>query len=500
MELPYSGSVQTGTRPNSTFRLLMLGAILVVLLNTWLAARALGTLFSAQHWLAHTLEVLTKTEDVFLDMSTANSSARAFLLTDSPEYETRYHTAAQAAYAGTDRVAQLTADNRSQQARIPLLRHRISVKLGALDAAMNMRRGHPENALSPGVLRPALSDSPDGGISVRYAITQVENEERRLLVDRYAEAHAARRNVVATFTGATLLDLVLLVIAFQQLIRAREDQRQLTDRAVEINTLNAQLSGLNAELEERVALRTRELEVSNKELQAFSYSVSHDLRAPLRTIDGFSLALVEDFSDRLNDEGRDYIARVRGGVQRMGTLIDALLQLSRVTRSEVGSERVDLSQLSTMVYNELLVNEPERDVAFTAEPGLIATADPRLMRVAFENLIGNALKFTSKTPAAQITFGATAMNGETVYFLRDNGAGFDMQYVDRLFTAFQRLHGDRDFKGSGIGLATVSRIIRRHSGGIWAEGKIGGGAAFFFTLDTVLAGSGEKTTESGRDE
>ena len=461
----------------------MLGAIVLVLLNTWMAVHALGTMFSAQRWLAHTLETLTETEGAFLDMSAGNGAARAYLLTGAPEFDQRYHQAAVSVYGDVGRLQQLTIDNRSQQTRIAVLRRRISVKLGALDAAMSIRRGHKESALlSSTVLRPALADSPDGGISVNYAIAQIENEEHRLLRDRTAQASAAKRHVFATFAGATLLDLVLLVVAFQQLIQSRRDQEQLTERATQIVVLNADLQGLNADLEARVEQRTRELEVSNQELQAFSYSVSHDLRAPLRTIDGFSLALEEDFADRLDADGRDYIHRVRGGVQRMGTLIDALLQLSRVTRSELQRETVDLSQLATLIFDELRTGDEARQVGFTVQPGVTAEADARLLRVAFENLLGNALKFTSKTAQPQIEFGETSKDGQTVYFVRDNGAGFDMQYVDRLFTAFQRLHGDRDFKGSGIGLATVSRIVRRHHGGIWAEGESGKGAVFFFTL------------------
>ena len=349
-----------------------------------------------------------------------------------------------------------------------------------------MKQGHSGSAfMSPAVLRPALADSPDGGVSVRYSITQIEAEERRLLAQRTAAAESATRNVIGTFAAAVALDLGLRVIAVQQWIRAREDREQRATRAETIVTLNSELQILNTELEARVAQRTRELEISNQELQAFSYSVSHDLRAPLRTIDGFSLALLEDYADRLDADGRDFIARVRGGVQRMGTLIDALLQLSRVTRSELQREEVDLTQLATLIFEELHALEGERTVTFCAQPGMVASADPRLLRVAFENLFGNALKFTSKTPQANIEFGQRVKDGETVYFIRDNGAGFDMQYVDRLFTAFQRLHGDREFKGSGIGLATVSRIILRHHGRIWAEGSPGQGATFFFTLDAA---------------
>ena len=421
-------------------------------------------------------------------MSTANSSARAYLLTSWPDFDQRYHQASDRVYADLDKVQQLTVDNVSQQQRMVVLRRRIVIRLGALDAVMAAKRGRPAGTPVPAaVLRPALDDSPDGGPSVRYCITQVENEEHRLLQARTAEAEASRRNVIFSLTTAILLDLFLIVVAFQQLIRTREDQEQLAARSEQIVQLNAELHGLNAELEARVEERTRELEVSNQELQAFSYSVSHDLRAPLRTIDGFSLALEEDYAEVLAEDGRDYLRRIRNGVQRMGTLIDALLQLSRVTRSELQREPVDLSQLSTLIFDELRVNDPGRVVQWMAEPGIVAEADPRLMRVAFENLLGNALKFTSKTTDASIVFGETLNDGKPVYFIRDNGAGFDMHYVDRLFTAFQRLHGDRDFKGSGIGLATVSRIIRRHHGAIWAEGEVDHGATFYFTLNSPAA-------------
>lgn len=465
------------------YRLIMVGPILVVLLNTWWAFHALDRLFDAQHWLAHTLEVLTATEETQLTMSSANNAARAYLLTGAASYADRYHQTTRQVFADVSNIASLTTDNKDQEARIALLRQRISVRLGAIDAAMGMRRAHSEGALPAAVLNPALQDSPDSGPSVRYCLIQIENEEKRLLGQRTQQAQSGRRSVVVSLSAATVLDLFLLVLAFQQLINAHRDREQLAERSRVITDLNAELSTLNADLERRVDQRTRELEVSNQELQAFSYSVSHDLRAPLRTIDGFSLALAEDFADVLNEEGRDYIQRVRGGVQRMGMLIDALLQLSRVTRTELQRESTDLSQLATLIFGELLANEPGRDVHFRSDPEILAEADPRLMRVAFENLLGNALKFTSRTPGAQIEFGKRGENGETVYFIRDNGAGFDMQYVDRLFTAFQRLHGDREFKGSGIGLATVSRIIRRHHGRIWAEGAIGHGATFSFTLD-----------------
>lgn len=466
----------------SWYRLALIGAIVIVLLNTWLAARALNTLLAAQYWQAHTLEVISQTEALVAQVRTAESAARGYILTGLDGFAKQYEADTNQIHASTTHLQQLTGDNTSQQVRIAQLNTRIGAKLAALDAGLAVRRAQPQGTLDPALLGPVIHDTPDRMDSVQLTIRDIEAEEQGLLAKRTVDATSARRWVWGSFTLAFVLDFLLLVAAFELLVRTSRAREEIASNAEEITALNQQLTATNEELESRVEQRTRELEVSNRELEAFSYSVSHDLRAPLRTIDGFSLALQEDFGEKLDEQGKDYISRVRNGVQRMGTLIDSLLQLSRVTRSETQRERVDLSQLATLVFQEIRTGDPERQVTWIAQPGVMAEADPRLMRIAFENLIGNAWKFTARTPDATITFGSGSQDGETVYFLRDNGAGFDMQYVDRLFTAFQRLHGEREFKGSGIGLATVSRIIRRHHGFIWAEGEPGKGATFFFTL------------------
>src|SRR5437016_1500184 len=233
---------------------------------------------------------------------------------------------------------------------------------------------------------------------------------------------------------------------------------------------------------QEVQLANRQLRQANQELESFSYSVSHDLRAPLRAIDGFSQALLEDYGQNLDAMGLDYLRRARSASQRMGVLIDDLLNLSRVTRAEMRREPVDMSRLANVIAVELRTAHPERQVDFLASPGLHAEGDSRLVRVVLENLIGNSWKFTSRRERVQIEFGALQANGKKAFFVRDNGAGFDQNHADRLFGAFQRLHGMNEFPGTGIGLATVQRIIHRHGGRVWAEGAVEKGATIYFTL------------------
>ena len=243
-----------------------------------------------------------------------------------------------------------------------------------------------------------------------------------------------------------------------------------------------EIKRLNTELEMRVRARTAQLEAANKELEAFSYSVSHDLSAPLRLIDGFSRDLTENYQDNLDDRGKKDVKWIRESVGKMAQLIEDLLRLSRVGRAELCFEDIDLSVIVGSIVNDLQKTEPLREVTFAIQPDVIALADARLIRIALENLIGNAWKFSSKTANAYIEFGLSDEGGERVYSVKDNGAGFDMTYSDRLFAPFERLHTEAEFPGMGIGLAIVRRIINRHSGRVWAEGSVGKGANIYFTL------------------
>jgi len=243
-----------------------------------------------------------------------------------------------------------------------------------------------------------------------------------------------------------------------------------------------QIRQFNMKLEQRVLDRTLQLETTNKELEAFSYSVSHDLRAPLRGIDGWSQALLEDYHDQLDAQGQQYIERVRSETQRMGHLIDDMLRLSRLVRAEMIKEQVELSAIARDVVERLKQDEPHRQVDFSIQAGLTAQGDPHLLESVLANLLGNAFKFTGKRADARIEFGQTELKEQHVFFVRDNGAGFNMMYAQKLFGAFQRMHKDSEFPGTGIGLATVQRIIHRHGGRVWAEAEIERGATFYFTL------------------
>ena len=278
-------------------------------------------------------------------------------------------------------------------------------------------------------------------------------------------------------------ELGALTDAFNQMLGRIEDQKN-------------ELQRYAAELEQRVEERTHELQerneslrrnaaellAANTELDAFAYSVSHDLRAPLRSIDGFSQILLEDYAGKLDEAGQESLHRVRAASQRMGTLIDDLLKLARVTRAEIRTEDVDLSGIAHDIVADLQRTTPERQVEFAIASGLRARGDARLLRVALDNLLRNSWKYTAKQPQPRVQFASVEANGGRAFMVRDNGAGFDMKYADKLFGVFQRLHSAADFEGTGIGLATVRRIITRHGGRIWAEGAVDQGATFYFTL------------------
>jgi len=278
-------------------------------------------------------------------------------------------------------------------------------------------------------------------------------------------------------------ELGTLTDAFNQMLgRIAEQKGELQRYAADLERRVEERTHELQERNESLRRNAAELLAANTELDAFAYSVSHDLRAPLRSIDGFSQILLEDYMEKLDEAGRESLQRVRAASQRMGTLIDDLLKLARVTRAEIRTEDVDLSGMAREIVADLQRTTPERQVDCEIAPGLKARGDTRLLRVALDNLLRNSWKYTLKQPAPRVEFRSTDANGGRTFMVRDNGAGFDMKYADKLFGVFQRLHSAADFEGTGIGLATVRRIINRHGGRIWAEGAVDQGATFYFTL------------------
>jgi signal transduction histidine kinase len=467
------------------FPALLLIAAIIVFLNAWWAFRSVRILATNASLVAHSWQVVHQVERVLGSAVNAETGERGYLISGMDSYLEPYTIARRELPMELARLNALTSDNPSQQARLQDLRSALERRMLVLQRAIDMRK-----AGGPDLSSPLLLSGP-GKVEmehVRAVCDAMEAEEDRLLAIRTASASASVWLAQTAVVVVSALDFLLILIAFSQLIRERRlrvtaeiagEQLLLAQRETEARS--AEVRSLNERLEDRVRLRTAELERINRELEAFSYSVSHDLRAPLRTIDGFSLALQEDYAATVGDTGRDYIERVRGGVQRMGQLIDALLQLSRITRAETVREDFSMSGLAESVASDLKEQNRGRELSFDIEPGLSTYADPRLTRIALENLMGNAVKFTSKVPHAKIRFGWDAE--QNAWYLADNGAGFDMAYANKLFGAFNRLHGDKDFKGSGIGLATVARVVHGHHGRIWANSAVNQGATFWFTLE-----------------
>jgi len=412
----------------------------------------------------------------------AETATRGYVIVGAAEYLEPYNNARRQLPSELDRLQALTADNTSQQLHTKRMRDLLNERLALLQRVIKLRQSDSVSQILK------LSGTSQAAMNrLRATADDTEREEQRLLGYRIALARGSSQRARYSSALASAFNVVLLLFGLRQLLRertlritAQETQQRLAISQAEIQARAEEIRLLNEHLEERVQERTSELERINNELEAFSYSVSHDLRAPLRTIDGFSLALQEDYVNVVDATGRDYIRRVRSSVQRMGQLIDALLLLSRITRAEIIREPFDLSAVARAVAAEIQEQNPGRAIEFQIEDGMRVVADPRLTRVALENLLGNAAKFSSKVSNPVISFSWDSK--EEAWLIRDNGAGFDMTYAKKLFSAFNRLHGDKDFTGSGIGLATVSRVIQRHQGRIWAQSVLDQGAAFWFTL------------------
>ena len=363
-----------------------------------------------------------------------------------------------------------------------------------IEAALRQSEAHSRNFLESAAQGVVIADVNGGIVLVNrrteelfgYAREELMGQTIETLVpDRFRSGHMGLRQHYHSDPHSRQMGMGL------DLIGRRSDGSEFpvdislspveTDEGVLVLALVTDITE-RKRAEEALENRAIELNAVNKELESFSYSVSHDLRAPLRSVDGFGQALLEDYSELLDAQGKDYIHRMRAASQRMGESIDGLLKLSQVTRSEMRRERVDLSRLVQAVAAELQTTQPLRCAEFVIQEGIVANGDAKLLRVVLDNLLSNAWKFTGSRELTKIEFGVTPSGVGPAYFVRDNGAGFDMAYVDKLFGAFQRLHAVTEFEGMGIGLATVKRIVHRHGGEVWAEGETEVGATFYFTL------------------
>jgi signal transduction histidine kinase len=465
------------------FRRLLLRAILLPLTLLLLLAAVLlgevGSLLKAQERARRSQVTLTQVERVRQLLIDRETGVRGYLLTGDPLFLEPYLAAGQRLPQAVDELENGLEGEPLRETRMGELRERwrsweqVATRLLALfrtqdDWMAAVRSGEGKARMD----------------AIRATLDSIVVEEYRRANLRGLEAERAG-HMVLVLGGAWALAVGVLLawLSRRQLLTlARDYESSLSQVRAQTEALRAS----EARLEARVAQRTAELSSANRELESFSYSVSHDLRSPLRAIDGFSQALREDEGERLSPEGLQLLGRLQAAATRMGELIDDLLLLSRVTRADLQHEPVDLSALAASVAEQLRQQEPGREVTVSLQPGLMAQGDARLLRVLMENLLGNAWKFTSKRPGARIEFFAETLGGVTHYAVRDNGVGFDMAYAGKLFSPFQRLHKASEYPGTGIGLATVQRIVQKHGGHIEAQAMLGEGALFRFTLQEAL--------------
>lgn len=410
-------------------------------------------------WVEHTYKVAGTLEQMLSTMQDADSAQRLFVLAGTPSAVEAFEAAAQRVPGELSAVERLVADNPVQTSRLGELRHAIDERLANSRQRINQRRELGAGALELKYIQPNTVTLME---KVRAKVGQMISEEDRLLRERLSQLRVVRRRSEVTQTVGGIVSIGLLGLVFAGLV----GQIGRANRA------------------EQDAQRSNEqLKEANAEMRAFSYSVAHDLRAPLRAINGFAQVLAEDHPAALDADARQALERITANASKMDRLIDDLLTLSKVSMQSLHTGKVEMNELVRGVYREIMEQQGERQVEVEIAPLPPAVGDPSLLRQVWVNLIGNALKFTRGRDNAHIEIGGNIAGPEfATYFIRDNGAGFDMRYVDKLFGAFQRLHRPAEFEGTGIGLALVHRIIHRHGGTIWAEGEENKGAFFAFTL------------------
>lgn len=449
---------QIGQLPRVLFAAFGLALILLVSLAV-LSYHSIQHQAEASDWVGHTYRVTTALQRVFSYVQDAESAQRAFSIAGKENYLDPYQRAVAALPGELDRLRALISDNPEQLERLTQLRAAIENRLAVVATRVEQRRQLGSAALGANLMNGTGLQAME---NVRARVDEMIGVETRLLGRRQAMSEHARARSRFLLVAGSLASLVLLIGAFAGLLR----QTLRTARA-----------------EQDTQKSNTQLKLANNELRAFSYSVAHDLRAPLRAISGFAQVLVEDCAPHLDAESRQHLDRITHNAKMMAQLIDDLLALSKIGFQPLRSSKIEMTALAREVFEELRDTQSGRDIEFQLAELPPAVGDPSLMRQVWVNLIGNALKFTRRREKAKIEIGGTGAGPEFVtYFVRDNGAGFDMQYAGKLFGAFQRLHRSADFEGTGIGLALVQRIVQRHGGTIWAEGEENVGARFAFTM------------------
>jgi signal transduction histidine kinase len=426
-------------------------------------------------WVTHTHLVIEELQAVLIDIGQAETGQRGYMLTGQDNYLDPYRAGCRQVRQHIEKLRELTADSAMQQETIRHLKPLVEARLAGLEERIEIRR---RSGLAAGAEAVATGDGEGTTDAIRAEISGMRGREEQLLSLRMSTAAASNGKIkVVIILGNALAILILLAAGFAI---HRETGRR--------NRAEEGLKYANRDLEERKL----ELSEANSELESFSYSVAHDLRAPLRQIGGYSNVLLQDYGPSLDVEAQRHLEKLAAGASKMGRLLDDLLSFSRLGRQELLLQATPLDLLLRQVIEELGPECSGRDIEWRIGDLFTTECDPALMKQVFVNLLSNAVKYSGKREHAVIEVGQMLRGEERVIFVRDNGAGFEMQYVGKLFGVFQRLHKTREFEGTGVGLAIVQRIIRKHGGRIWAEAKLDEGATFFFTLGSAENNSGEK--------